>query len=152
MRIVIAAVGRFGRGPEKALFDDYAGRLSWTVTLREIDPAKSGSAGERKKREAALLLRLVPERAAIVALDRAGEVRSSQAFADSLMRWRDAGKRDLAFLIGGPDSHGAEVAKCADLVLSLGAMTWPHLLARVMLAEQLFRAHAIMTGHPYHRR
>ncbi len=151
MRIVIVAVGRFGRGPEKVLFDDYAGRLPWTVALREIDPGKSRSAGERKKREAALLLRLVPERAAIVALDRAGESLSSEAFADHFRRWQEGGKRDVAFLIGGPDGHGAEIAKAADLVLSLGAMTWPHMLARVMLVEQLFRAHAIMTGHPYHR-
>jgi 23S rRNA (pseudouridine1915-N3)-methyltransferase len=152
MRIVIAAVGRFGRGPEKALLYDYAGRLPWTVTLRELEAAKSGNAGERKKREAALLLRLVPERAALVALDGTGDALSSEAFAERMRRWRDGGKRDIAFLIGGPDGHGEEIAKAADLVLSLGAMTWPHMLARVMLAEALFRAHAIMSGHPYHRR
>ena len=84
------------------------------------------------------------------ALDESGEPLSSRAFADRLARWRDDG-RDLAFLIGGADGHGEAVLARADLVLSLGAMTWPHLLVRALLAEQLYRAHAILSHHPYHR-
>ena len=105
---------------------------------------------ELKTREATLLLNAVPKGAAIVALDRRGTALSSEAFAQRLATWRDAGA-DLAFLIGGAEGLAESVLERAQLVLSFGAMTWPHLLARAMLLEQIYRAQQILAGHPYHR-
>jgi 23S rRNA (pseudouridine1915-N3)-methyltransferase len=93
----------------------------------------------------------VPAGAALVALDRRGKVLDSQGFADRLARWRDNSVSDVAFLIGGADGHTETLLKEAELVLSFGAMTWPHLLARAMLAEQIYRAQQLLAGHPYHR-
>ncbi len=150
MRILIAAVGRARRGPAQDLYDDYAGRLPWPINLKEFGADKSRSAAERKKREATALDGAVPEGALTICLDAAGEAQSSEAFARRLEDW--SGRvTDLAFLIGGPDGLEASLRKQSDLVLSLGPMTWPHLLARVMLVEQLYRASCILSGHPYHR-
>jgi 23S rRNA (pseudouridine1915-N3)-methyltransferase len=145
MRIVICAVGRARAGPLRDLYEDYAGRtgaarLLGRVELREVEERRSLGGPELKIREGELLQAAVPKGATIVALDAAGQALSSEAFAARLAKWRDAGVGDLAFVI-----------KQADLVLSLGAMTWPHMLARAMLAEQLYRASTILQGHPYHR-
>jgi 23S rRNA (pseudouridine1915-N3)-methyltransferase len=102
-------------------------------------------------REGELLLQAAPAGATLVALDRRGKVLDSQAFADRLARWRDNSVSDVAFLIGGAEGHAEPLLKKADLVLSFGAMTWPHLLARAMLAEQIYRAQQLLAGHPYHR-
>ena len=102
-------------------------------------------------REGGLLLGSAPAGATLVALDRRGKVLDSQAFADRLARWRDNSVSDVAFLIGGAEGHAEPLLKKADLVLSFGAMTWPHLLARAMLAEQIYRAKQLLAGHPYHR-
>jgi 23S rRNA (pseudouridine1915-N3)-methyltransferase len=109
-----------------------------------------GSAVERKRREAAGMLAALPAAAFVVLLDLGGKTPSSKEFSVLLTRWLDAG-RPVAFLIGGAEGLDATVLARADYSLSLGKLTWPHLLARVMLAEQLFRARAIATGHPYHR-
>lgn len=151
MRILIGAVGKAKAGPEKDLFMQYAERLPWTLDIREIAPDKDQSADVRKAREAEALLRLVPDGATIIALDERGVGEDSAAFAKRLGQWRDGGARVLAFLIGGADGHGAAVLKAARHRLSLGAMTWPHMLVRALLAEQLYRGHSILTGHPYHR-
>jgi 23S rRNA (pseudouridine1915-N3)-methyltransferase len=155
MRLTIAAVGRLRAGPEKTLYDDYVGRLPWPVTLKEIEERRKLSTPQRKAREAELLLKALPEgatgRGIVIALDRRGKALDSEALARAIGGWRDGGARDLAFLIGGAEGLGLAVLERADLVLSMGAMTWPHLLARVMLAEQLYRAAAILSGHPYHR-
>lgn len=148
MRITVCAVGRVRRGPEQALWDDYTRRLSWPVTLREVEDKRGGP--ERQTREAALLRAAVPEGAVVIALDGRGRALSSEAFADRLGQWRDGG-RSLAFLIGGADGLTDDLRGRADLLLSLGAMTWPHQLARVMLIEQIYRAASILAGHPYHR-
>ncbi len=150
MRILIAAVGRARRGPVKDLYEDYAGRLPWPVRLREFEADKSRRAAERAKREAASLGDAVPKGALTICLDAAGEALSSETFAHRLEDWSDR-TADLAFLIGGPDGLEASLRKRSDHVLSLGPMTWPHLLARVMLVEQLYRASCILAGHPYHR-
>ncbi len=150
MRILIAAVGRARRGPAKDLYDDYAGRLPWPVNLKEFGADKSRSAAERKKREATALGGAVPKGALTICLDAAGEAQSSETFARRLEDWNGR-STDLAFLIGGPDGLEASLREQSDLVLSLGPMTWPHLLARAMLVEQLYRASCILSGHPYHR-
>src|SRR5262249_49937349 len=106
---------------------------------------------EMIKREGELLLGAVPDKAMLVALDRRGRTLDSESFADRLRRWRDDSVSDVSFLIGGSDGHGEALLKETSLVLSFGAMTWPHLLARAMLAEQIYRAQQLLAGHPYHR-
>ncbi len=104
-----------------------------------------------KAREAELLLAALPEGARVVTLDAAGKALTSPQLADLIARWRDDGTRDLAFVIGGAEGLDEGLRRRADLTLSLGRMTWPHLLVRAMLAEQLYRAQQILAGHPYHR-
>ncbi len=151
MRLWIAAVGRGGRAVSSGVYEDYARRLNWPLELREVDLRQTLSPEKRKIRESEKLLAAVPEGAVLVALDEKGKALSSREFALKLGGWRDDGVADLAFLIGGADGLDPSIRKKAALVLSLGAMTWPHLLVRGMLAEQLYRAQSILTGHPYHR-
>jgi 23S rRNA (pseudouridine1915-N3)-methyltransferase len=151
VKLTIAAIGRAGRGPERDLYEHYAGRIGWPLTLRELEERRKLSAAEMIKREGELLLAAVPDRAMLVALDRRGKALDSEAFAARLQRWRDDSVSEVAFLIGGADGHGEAVLKQASLTVSFGAMTWPHLLARAMLAEQIYRAQQLLAGHPYHR-
>lgn len=151
MRISIIAVGRARSDPEQALTNDFLSRLSATATVIEVEARKSLSPAERVKDEGRLLLAKAPEGAVTVALDGRGKQLTSEAFAAQLDTWRDMGIQDLAFLIGGADGLDQTVIEAADFVLSLGTMTWPHLLVRGMLAEQLYRAESIRAGHPYHR-
>jgi len=151
MRVIVLAVGRARDDPAKRVYDDYMGRLPWPHALKEIQETKPLPAAKRKQREAELLLRAVPKGATAVALDCGGRALSSEDFARRIGAWRDDGAPCLAFLLGGADGHGDAVLKRADLTLSFGPMVWPHLLARAMLAEQLWRAASILAGHPYHR-
>jgi 23S rRNA (pseudouridine1915-N3)-methyltransferase len=161
MRIIVAAVGRSraakGGAPEQALFDDYAQRLvargpaGLTLELREVEERRKLPVEARRAAEADLLLSQIPQGAVRVALDGSGKTLSSEDFAKRLARWRDDGVGDLAFVIGGADGLDRKIIDGAGLVLSLGAMTWPHLLVRAMLAEQIYRAQSILLGHPYHR-
>ena len=154
MRVSVCAVGRLRAGPEKLLIDDYLGRFDRTgralglgpVTVVEVEDKKGGGMAA----EAALLARVVPEGAVLCVLDERGEVMTSPAFATRLGQWRDAG-RDLAFVIGGADGIDPGLRARADAALSFGPMVWPHMLVRVMLAEQLYRAASILAGGPYHR-
>ncbi len=151
MRFILAGVGRARRGPEHALYEHYARRLRPPPVLREVEERRPLPVARRVAREGALLLAAVPDGAAVVALDERGATASSEALADRLAGWRDGGVAAVAFLIGGADGHDEAVRARADLVLSLGPMTWPHMLVRGMLAEQLYRAQTILAGHPYHR-
>jgi len=151
LKLTIACIGRAGRGPERDLYEHYAGRIRWPLTLRELDEKKKLPPAELVRREGELLLGAVPDGAVRVALDRHGKIVDSVAFAQRLGRWRDDGISDVAFLIGGADGHGEPLLQKASLALSFGAMTWPHLLARAMLAEQIYRAQQLLAGHPYHR-
>jgi 23S rRNA (pseudouridine1915-N3)-methyltransferase len=145
----VIAIGRLRGEPEAALFQRYADRVQPRLTLTEL-PEGKGSPAEVKRRETDSLLRALPARAVVVALDLGGEQPDSAAFSHRLERWLELG-REVCFLIGGAEGLGAEVISRADAVLSLGAMTWPHFLARAMLAEQIYRARSISQGHPYHR-
>ena len=155
MRVTVCAVGRLRAGPEKALIDDYQTRFDRTgrgqglgpLTLTEIDDRKGGGMAA----EAALLDRALPQNARVIALDERGRLMSSPDFAATLARFRDDGCSDLAFLIGGADGLDPTLRDRADLSLSFGKMVWPHMLARVMLTEQLYRAASILAGLPYHR-
>ncbi|MBV8092119.1 MAG: 23S rRNA (pseudouridine(1915)-N(3))-methyltransferase RlmH [Acetobacteraceae bacterium] len=145
MRLI--AVGRLGRGPESELFARYAMRLRPKLSVIEIAQAQ-GSPAEIKRREAHSLLAAAASSDFIVALDRGGATPGTEEFAALLERWLS---RPLCFVIGGAEGLHAEVIARADYVLSLSQLTWPHLLVRIMLAEQLYRARAIALGHPYHR-
>ena len=151
MRVTIAAAGKFRRGPERAFYETYMERLSWPVDLREIEEGTKLDAKKRRAKEAERLLGAVPDGAVMIALDETGRALSSREFAGRIGSWRDDGIADLAFIIGGAEGLDQALIKRASLVLSLGPMTWPHLMVRAMLAEQLYRAEAILRGHPYHR-
>jgi 23S rRNA (pseudouridine1915-N3)-methyltransferase len=153
MRILIAAVGRAKAGPARDLFEAYRRRIAWPITLKEVEERRPLPPEEMKAREGELLLGALPKKGnpVIVALDESGEALSSLAFAQRLQAWRDRGRTEIAFVIGGADGLAPAVIDRADLVLSLGRMTWPHLLVRGLLAEQLYRAQQILAGHPYHR-
>ena len=138
MLLHIIARGKIGRSPEAELTERYLKRISWPTKVTEL-PDRGGT---------------VPEaagNAVTVALDERGKALSSMEFAKKLEGWRDTGRREARFLIGGADGHDEELRGQADLLLSFGPATWPHLLVRAMLAEQLFRATSILANHPYHR-
>jgi 23S rRNA (pseudouridine1915-N3)-methyltransferase len=147
MRLI--AIGRARDTPEAALFARYAARMRPSLDLSEIGEGR-GAPAEVKRREGEALLAALPSDAFAVALDRTGAAPDSLALAALLERWLGMG-RPVCFLIGGAEGLDAPVLRRADHVLSLGPMTWPHMLARVMLAEQLYRARSIASGHPYHR-
>jgi 23S rRNA (pseudouridine1915-N3)-methyltransferase len=151
LKITIAAIGRAARGPERELYEHYAGRIRWPLVLRELEEKRKLPAPQLMQREGELLLEAAPAGATLVMLDRRGKALDSEAFATRLGGWRDSSVSDVAFLIGGADGHTEAMLKTASLVLSFGAMTWPHLLARGMLAEQIYRAQQLLAGHPYHR-
>jgi len=155
MRVHLCAVGRLRAGPERALVDDYLKRFDRTGRALGLGPVSEVEVEDRKgggmEAEAALLARVVPQGAVLAVLDERGEVLSSPEFADRLARFRDAGRQDLAFVIGGADGIAPDLRGRADMALSFGRMVWPHMLVRVMLAEQLYRAASILAGAPYHR-
>jgi 23S rRNA (pseudouridine1915-N3)-methyltransferase len=151
MRLLLAAVGKAKPGPELDLFHQYLKRLTPPLVLKEVEEKRPLASAQLKAREAELLLGVVPSAAVVVALDERGRDLSSLDFAEKIRSWRDGGVADIAFLIGGADGHGEAVRQRADLLLSLGRLTWPHMLVRALLAEQLWRAQAILSGHPYHR-
>ena len=154
MQHLIVAVGRWKRGgPERQLYEHYARRLQPAPILIEIEPRGLANlaAAERKAREGAALLAKLPPATPVVALGEDGKALSSRTIAARLQQFRDSGTREVAFVIGGADGLDAAVKARADLELSLGAATWPHLLCRALLAEQLYRAACILEGHPYHR-
>ncbi|MFQ5773691.1 MAG: 23S rRNA (pseudouridine(1915)-N(3))-methyltransferase RlmH [Kiloniellaceae bacterium] len=155
MRITLAAVGRAKAGVARDLYEDYAARLHrgglGPLVLKEVEERRPLPSNELRRREAELLLAAAPRGARLVALDAGGRALSSGEFAGLLRRWRDEGVQDVAFAIGGAEGLDRAVRDAAALVLSLGPMTWPHLLVRALLAEQLYRAQSILAGHPYHR-
>jgi len=151
MRITLAAVGRMKAGAMKELYELYAQRLRWQISLKEVEERRPLPPEALKEQEGQLLLAALPRGARVIALDEGGKTLSSRDLAGLLGRWQDEGTQDLAFLIGGADGLSRAVREAADLILSLGRMTWPHMLVRGLLAEQLFRAESILSGHPYHR-
>jgi 23S rRNA (pseudouridine1915-N3)-methyltransferase len=159
MRLVIAAVGRLKDGPERELLDRYLKRLAQTgrglglapVDMLETPEGRADSAALRQADEATRLLKLTAACDVLIALDETGRSMTSRAFAGQIAKCRDGGRQGLGLVIGGADGHGEAVMTKAVLKLSLGQMTLPHGLARIVLAEQLYRATTILAGHPYHR-
>ncbi len=151
MQYFIVAVGRWKASPEKVLYEKFKTRIQPTVQLKEVGDKKPLKGSELLRREGKLLLDAVPDKALVVALDTSGIGLSSVDLASNLGAWRDDGVRSVAFLIGGANGHDAAVLERADFILSFGPQTWPHMIVRVMLLEQLYRAQSILAGHPYHR-
>jgi len=159
MRLVIAAVGRLKDGPERELYQRYAKRVDdggrslalGPLRLAELPEGRASGMEQRRTDEAQRLLEASRDCEVRVALDGAGKMLSSESLARWIGAQRDGGTKSLAFLIGGPDGHGADALDAAQLKLSLGPMTLPHGLARLILVEQLYRAETILSGHPYHR-
>jgi len=155
MRVHVCAVGRLRAGPEHDLITDYMTRFDRTGRSLGLGPAQiievEDKKGGKQSTEADLLRRAVPKSAMICALDERGPILTSPEFAQKLAKWRDAGRQDVAFLIGGADGIDPNLRDEADQLLSFGKMVWPHMLARVMLSEQLYRAASILSGAPYHR-
>ncbi len=138
MLLHIVARGKIGRSPEHDLVERYLKRVTWPTKLTEL-PEAGGT------------IPALPTPSRQILLDERGTQLSSMAFAKLLGRWRDDGVREARFAIGAADGHGAALRESADFLLGFGEMTWPHLLVRAMLAEQLWRATSILAGHPYHR-
>lgn len=159
MRLVIAAVGRLKSGPEAELVGDYAARIRnggrkvglTNFSLIEIEAPRGLEGPARIAREAALLEAAAPREARRIILDQRGESRSSNAFAKLLGDWRDQGAPAACFFIGGADGLSRNIRESAELSLAFGPATWPHMLVRAMLCEQIYRAMTILAGHPYHR-
>lgn len=159
MRLTLAAVGRLKAGPERELVARYAERIAATartvglsgLTLKETDESRARRPEDRKAEEARALRALIPEGARIVALDERGRSLTSEKFAAEIGALRDAGQRDLCFVIGGADGIDASLREGAALVFSFGAATLPHQIVRALVAEQVYRAISILAGHPYHR-
>ena len=155
MRLTISAIGRLKAGPEQTLINNYARRLAATGRPLALGPLALHEIDERKARDSAAqsarLMDAVPAGAVAIALDERGKTMSSPDFAKLIARERDGGCPEMVFLIGGADGHTKTLREAARYRLSLGAMVWPHMLARVMLAEQIYRAVSILGGSPYHR-
>jgi len=134
----IVARGKIGRSPEADLVERYLKRIAWPTRMTEL-PDRGGKIPE------------LPANSVSIVLDERGKALSSMELAKTLEQWRDGGKRETRFLIGAADGHDDAQRSVADLLLSFGPATWPHMLARAMLAEQLFRATSILANHPYHR-
>ncbi|MGB1033512.1 MAG: 23S rRNA (pseudouridine(1915)-N(3))-methyltransferase RlmH [Paracoccaceae bacterium] len=155
MRIHLCVVGRLRRGPEADLIADYLDRFAKAgrgqglgpVSVHEVEDKRGGG----MRAEADLLTRALPKGATICALDERGVIETSPVFARRMAVWRDTGTSDLAYVIGGADGLDPALRARADHLVSLGKMVWPHMLARVMLSEQLYRAATILAGGPYHR-
>ena len=155
MRVHICAVGRLRAGPELDLIRDYAARFDRTGRALGLGPLTLTEIGDRKgggmAAEAALLRRALPQGALVCCLDERGAQMTSPAFAAWMASFRDQGRGDLAFVIGGADGIDPGLREGADAALSFGKMVWPHMLVRAMLTEQLYRAASILAGAPYHR-
>jgi 23S rRNA (pseudouridine1915-N3)-methyltransferase len=155
MRVHLVVVGRLRAGPELDLIKDYLTRFDRSGRALGLGPAQVIEVEDKKgggmAAEAALLEKAIPSGALVCCLDERGKVMSSPDFADQLGQWRDNGRQDVAFVIGGADGIDSPVRERADALLSFGKMVWPHMLVRVMLSEQLYRAASILAGAPYHR-
>ena len=157
MKLRILAVGRAKGGPESALIAEYQKRMRWPLAIEEVEERRPLPGPELKVREGALLQAVLDKavkaggRPVLVALDEHGKQLGSRDFAARLKAWEDQGTPEILFVLGGADGLAPEIRDKAALILSLGQMTWPHLLARAMLVEQIYRAQQILAGHPYHR-
>lgn len=146
MKIRIVAVGKLKKSPQRDLCEEYLKRMNWPVSIREIDAPKASTSAI----EAPLILKQIPPGALVVAMDERGETLTSPDFARKMGKWQ-LNTTELVFVIGGADGLTEEIRKKATFLMSFGKQTWPHMLVRAMLLEQIYRAQQILAGHPYHR-
>lgn len=152
MHIILAAIGKAKAGLHtQQLFEEYVGRLPWFVAVKEFEEKRPLPTPQRKAKEAEFLLGACEDCNLIIALDERGKELTSVQFAELFRGWQREGETKIGFVIGGQDGLDESVRKKARISISFGKMTWPHLLVRALLAEQLYRAHTILTNHPYHR-
>ena len=159
MRVGLFAIGRLKAGPEKDLAARYLDRFAKAgpaiglelSRIAEVPESRGSSSDTRKREEAALLEKSLPDASLLILLDERGKALDSEGFASLIGSFRDSGKRDLTIAIGGADGLDPALHVKADAVICLGKMTWPHQLVRILIAEQLYRAVTILSGHPYHR-
>ena len=148
MKITILVIGKQKKSPTLDLCNEYLKRLKWKVDLKEIESPKAANSDQ----EAALIEKQLPAAAFIVALDERGQTLSSLEFSNNIEKWHNqAPNNEIFFLIGGADGFNENIRKKANFLMSFGKQTWPHMLVRVMLLEQIYRAQQIADGHPYHR-
>lgn len=150
MALIIRSIGKWKPSPEKELFEEYQKRLHGKISLEEYEAKKSLPPSERREQEANLLLSNLPPHSFLIALDEHGKMLSTATLGEKINQWQQ-GHKNLIFLIGGPDGHAETLLKKADMTWALSALTFPHLLVRTILAEQLYRVQSLSTGHPYHR-
>ncbi|WP_298964877.1 23S rRNA (pseudouridine(1915)-N(3))-methyltransferase RlmH [uncultured Roseibium sp.] len=159
MRFTLSCIGRMKAGADKDLLDRYLDRARKSgrslgitgLSLSEFPESRAQRPEDRKAEEAKVIQQSLPPRARLIVLDEHGKNLSSPAFSQKLEDWKNEGISEVVFAVGGADGHGQELLNRADLKLALGAMTWPHQIARILLAEQIYRAITIQAGHPYHR-
>jgi 23S rRNA (pseudouridine1915-N3)-methyltransferase len=152
MKINIAAIGKIKTNSEENnLIKSYLKRTPWETEIKELEEKRKLETDQLKQKEGELLLNEIKSGYVIVALDERGKHITSQEFAEHIVKWRDNSGGRIAFILGGANGHSEEVRQKADFVLSLGKMTLPHMLARVVLIEQLYRAYTIINNHPYHK-
>ena len=152
MHLTLATIGKAkSNSPTSQLFATYVKRLPWNITLKELEVKKALPTEQLKAAEAKLLLDACAGADKIIALDETGKTLSSPEFASKIGDWQGEEANKFAFIIGGSDGLDASIRAKADLTISFGRLTWPHMLVRPMLAEQLYRAYTILTHHPYHR-
>ena len=151
MRLEILAIGRARAGPERDLYENYARRVTWPIRLHELEEKRPLPPAELKEREGQLILSAVPRDSVVLALDERGKSPTSEEFARLIADIRDEGRSCVAFAIGGAEGLSVPVRDRADWLLAFGRQTWPHMLVRAMLIEQIYRAQQILAGHPYHR-
>lgn len=149
MQVRICAIGRMKQGPEAELYQEYIKRIPWKVELKELE--LRGTPKNRRAEETSQLLAACKGVARIIALDEQGEALTSERLAQTIGEWQQQGDSSLAIIIGGSDGLDRAQLKEADLVLSFGRLTWPHMLVRAMLAEQCYRIYTLLNNHPYHR-
>ncbi len=156
MQVTIISVGRMKNGPEKQQIETYLGRCPWPVTIIEVEEKRPIKGLQRRAREGDLILKAIPLKSGqknthIIALDERGKSLRSTGFAQLIQDRQNAGVSNLVFLIGGADGYDQKIKGRADSLLRLSDMTWPHMMVRVMLSEQIYRASCIISGHPYHK-
>lgn len=151
MRLTIAAVGRLKRGPLNQLCAEYLTRIPWRIDLKEVETRKPLNGAALKAHEAELLRGAIPSGTFVVALDERGQSLDSASFAEALDQWSQRAANGIAFVIGGADGLDPALTGQADTSIAFGRQTWPHMMVRAMLMEQIYRAWTIQTRHPYHR-
>jgi 23S rRNA (pseudouridine1915-N3)-methyltransferase len=151
VKLILLCVGTIKAGPEKDLLDQYRARLSGSFDMREVICRKTGAPDQIKILEGELLLHAIDPDSIVIGLDERGTSLTSPEFANILEHYRNESIKSLTFLIGGADGLSDAVRARCQRLLSFGRMTWPHLLVRGLLVEQIYRAQQILSGHPYHR-